>query len=191
MAWTNRDMIGKITTILLFLFFTLPASAERPTHHFRNIDHFAITYLTKVQLKSLRDGVEYCGLFGYREDGTLAATPEIRGEIDHCEPALEPPGFRVIASYHTHGSFSWDADTEVPSLEDLLTDIEEEIDGYIATPGGRIWFNDHRKQEAYLLCGRDCIIADPDFRECNAFLPKAHYTVESLTARFENDTGDC
>lgn len=152
---------------------------------------FAVAHLDEVQRLSIRDGVEYCGLFGYDSSGKLAATPARRGERDGCEPALEPEGFEVIASYHTHGAYALDADTEVPSVEDLLADFEEGIDGYIATPGGRIWLNLAEERRSFQLCGKGCVQADPAFRTCPAFLPAKAYIVRTLRQREAEDTGAC
>ena len=79
--------------------------------------------------------------------GKLAATGPKRGRRDSCEPDEPPEDFEILASYHTHGDDTQEADTEVPSLEDLAGDIEEGIDGYIATPGGRLWLNDARLRQ--------------------------------------------
>lgn len=50
--------------------------------------------------------------------------------------------FTVLTSYHTHGAHSEEADAEVSFVEDLEIDFSERIYGYIATPGGHVWFND-------------------------------------------------
>lgn len=152
---------------------------------------FAVAHLDEVQRFSIRDGVEYCGLFGYDRSGKLAATPARRGERDGCEPEIEPEGFEVIASYHTHGAYARDADTEVPSVDDLLADFEEGIDGYIATPGGRVWLNLAEERRSFQLCGRGCVQADPAFRTCPAFPPAKAYIVKTLRQREAEDTGEC
>ena len=61
--------------------------------------------------------------------GKLAATGPKRGRRDSCEPDEPPEDFEILASYHTHGAYTQEADTEMPSLEDLAGDIEEGIDG--------------------------------------------------------------
>lgn len=45
------------------------------------------------------------------------------------------------------------ADTEVPSVNDLQADLQEEIYGYIATPSGRIWLNDSERNGSVMLFG--------------------------------------
>ena len=156
-----------------------------------DLHEFAIDYLDQVQPRSIRDGVEYCGLFGYDIRGRLSATQARKGKVDSCRPHNEPRGFTVLASYHTHGSFTMDADTEVPSEDDLLGDIQEQIYGYVATPSGRVWFNDWETREAFMLGGKGTISGDPHFRDCLAFMPRTQYTVPELIRRADEDTGEC
>lgn len=155
------------------------------------LERFAAAHFDRIQPKSIADGVEYCGLFGYDAEGRLAATPAVRGTADSCQPEEEPDRFVVLASWHTHGAYDRDADTEVPSLDDLISDIEEGIDGFIATPGGRLWFNYAEGRRSVLLCGAGCVKADPAYRPCPAFPPGKRYTLDTLEARAENDTGGC
>ena len=155
------------------------------------LDKFAAAHFDKIQPRSIADNLEYCGLFGYDKSGKLAATKAKRGRLDSCEPAPEPEGFEVLASYHTHGAYTPDVDTEVPSLDDLAADIEEGIDGYIATPGGRIWLNLAEEKVSYQLCGPGCVKADKKYRPCKAFPPAISYTLKTLRARADNDTGEC
>lgn len=155
------------------------------------LDRLALATFDRIQPLSIRDNAEYCGLFGYDIYGNLAATPARRGQTDSCDPGIEPFGFEVLASYHTHGAYSRDADTEVPSVDDLLGDFEEGIDGYIATPSGRVWLNLVEDEVSILLCGKGCVVADPSFRACPAFPPGDEHTIETLQLREENDTGEC
>lgn len=97
----------------------------------------------------------------------------------------------MIVSWYTHGAYDRDADTEVPSRDDLDSDIEEEIDGVIATPGGRLWFNDVAAEKIILLCGVGCVVFDPAYRPCPTFAPGTEHTLGNLKERAENDTGEC
>ena len=132
------------------------------------LDIFAVEHFDKIQPLSVAKKVEFCGYFGINAAGDLAATLAVPGDADSCAPEDPPPGFDILASYHTHGAYSPDADTEVPSVDDLLGDYEEGIDGYIATPGGRVWLNLYEEELAFQLCGPGCVRPDPDFRECRA-----------------------
>lgn len=184
-------MCRLLCLIGLLLFAMEPAHAQSRSELSDELDLFAVAHFDKVQPLSIRDKVEYCGLFGIDASGRIAATKALRGERDSCDPGIEPPGFDVLASYHTHGAYSRDADSEVPSVDDLLGDFEEDIDGYIATPSGRVWLNLVEEELSFQLCGKGCVTADPAFRPCPAFLPGEEYTVETLRMREERDTGEC
>ena len=44
-----------------------------------------------------------------------------------------------------------------------LTDQAAEVDGYIATPGGRLWFLDSDTMVARQVCGIGCLPQAPEF----------------------------
>ena len=75
--------------------------------------------------------------------------------------------------------------------DDLENDFAERIYGYIATPGGRVWFNDWEFEESTMLYGQGSVAIAPNFRECFAFLPDDYYTLSKLQRRASSDTGDC
>ncbi|MBV1865309.1 MAG: DUF4329 domain-containing protein [Rhodobacteraceae bacterium] len=131
---------------------------------------FTKAFFSTIQEISFADNREYCGYIGLNAEGGFAATPAKRGKRNYCVPRYAPRDFRVLASYHTHGAASLAFDTEVPSFDDLRADIYEGIDGYIATPGGRVWYDDAAKQRSVLLCGVKCVTADPDYTD-NKYLP--------------------
>ena len=144
-----------------------------------------VDYLETVQEQSLDAEVEYCGYFIRRNGGDLRATAATRGEQYFCIPKI-PAGddAELVASYHTHGTFSPEADSEVPSVDDIIGDREEEIDGYIATPGGRVWFHDVETGRIEQVCGLGCIVADPNHDE-GANAPVATtYSLKGLEKRF-------
>lgn len=145
------------------------------------------TFFAPIQEKSIAENREYCGYFGRDAAGKLIATPPMPGRADSCSTAPSDNMVDIIASYHTHGSFHIDADSETPSSDDLEADMSEEIDGYVATPGGRIWKNDGDQGRAILLCDRNCTISDPDY-DSRAFPPVNNsYTLEDLYDRDEMD----
>jgi hypothetical protein len=146
-------------------------------------DAFAKTVWDDLQQVSIREGREYCGYIFEIENGAFAATPALPGGESFCD--LPEPDSRVIASYHTHGGFSEDYDNEVPSVDDMSSDFEAGIDGYISTPGGRIWLVDYKAQVARQLCNELCVTSDPDNDPEDAgFVPQT-FTLEELEARFE------
>ncbi|MDA0664143.1 MAG: DUF4329 domain-containing protein [Proteobacteria bacterium] len=183
--------MGRLFILIVALMLPQHGAAQDRAALTDELDRFAAAHLDRIQPRSIADGAEYCGLLGFDANGKLAASPATRGNADSCTPGDAPAGLEVLASWHTHGAYNRDADTEVPSLDDLQSDIEEGIDGYIATPGGRLWLNDADAQQSVLLCGAGCIRADPQYRPCPAFPPGEIYTLDTLRARAENDTGGC
>ena len=178
---------------MLFLFSLAghAALAQSRGELAHELDLFAVAHFDRIQPLSIRDNAEYCGLFGYDAAGNLAATRAARGDADGCAPHDEPPGFEVIASYHTHGAYSEDADAEVPSVDDLLSDFEEGIDGYVATPGGRVWLNLFADTMSFQICGPGCVVPDPNHRPCPGFAPAPEYTIDELRQRERTDPGEC
>lgn len=155
------------------------------------LDRKIIAHLDQVQKLSIRDNREYCGMVGYGPDDRLIITGPVPGDTDSCDSGDDPPGFEPVASYHTHGAWSHDADAEVPSVDDLEADFDEGIDGYISTPSGRVWLNLAEDEISVLLCGPGCVYADPDFRPCPAMAPVDSYTIDMLIERELSDPGIC
>lgn len=120
--------------------------------------------LSSLQDISFRKRREYCGFFGYRADGTLAATLAEAGTRDSCS-ATFPTDMAVIASYHTHGAYDRGYINEIPSDTDMRSDAEFFLDGFVSTPGGRLWFVDGRNWETYQICGAGCLPVAPGFRK--------------------------
>jgi uncharacterized protein DUF4329 len=144
---------------------------------------FVSGLLNEIQPASIADDREYCGLIGVDANGTLTATSPRRGRVSSClPPAPITVGFTVIASYHTHGSSSLEYLTEIPSFDDMRTDIEDDTDGYIATPGGRMWYVDARRRVARQICGLNCLVPDPNHREDPNFPVRKTYTLDQLRA---------
>jgi hypothetical protein len=136
--------------------------------------------LTQINPISIQANREYCGYLGYDARGRLVASPAARGRRDSCE--ADPGDLDIVASYHTHGAFHPDAESETPSFDDLFNDMDEGVDGYIATPGGRFWYNDSRRGVARMICGLNCLPADPRFRAGTWGRINKTYTLDALEA---------
>lgn len=143
----------------------------------------AVGYLDGLQGPSFSGDREYCGYFGYDQDGAFAASGPIEGGHDFCEPVM-PGDLEIIASYHTHGAYGSEHDAEVPSPEDVDSDMAEGVFGYVATPGGRIWLIDWRDGTARQVCGTSCVLQDPDYNAREAGPVGPFYTRDDLEARF-------
>lgn len=140
--------------------------------------------LLELQPRSFTENREYCGYIGRMPDGTYMATEVTRGRSYSCLSRGDESRFvEVTASFHTHAAFEWDADSEVPSVDDVLGDMEEGVDGYVATPGGRFWYINGERGVAYQICGLGCLGQDPDFVEGAAGPIATEYTLDELRAR--------
>lgn len=157
--------------------------APRPVPQTDTEVAFVSRLFNDIQPRSIMEDREYCGLIGLDAGGALIATVPRRGQVSSCLPP-DPASvsFVVVASYHTHGAYSPDYFTEVPSFDDMRTDIQDGTDGYVATPGGRLWYVDARNRIARQVCGRNCLIPDPDHREDPGFTVQASYTLDDLRA---------
>lgn len=167
------------------------SAQEEPVEFEDPVDQFAAGILNEAQGPSFRDNKEYCGLIGYDRTGKLLATSPKPGFADGCRPDDNPDIISVIASYHTHGRFSWDADTELPSVADLEADFDEEIDGYVATPGGRFWVTDRHERGTFLLCGPGCLKTDPRYEACPCAEPLDFYSLSQLRERESRPLDPC
>ncbi|MCT8159853.1 DUF4329 domain-containing protein [Pseudoruegeria sp. SHC-113] len=143
----------------LLLLFLLPVGAlAQSAEEMR----FAKAFLNALQERSFARNREYCGYFGYTPEGRLAATQPRRGQADSCLMRWSTQ-IEVFASYHTHGAFDPGHFNEFPSSTDIESDRAEGINGYVATPGGRLWFVDGARGTARQLCGLGCLKQDPGF----------------------------
>ena len=141
---------------------------------------FAKEFFNDVQVKSIIENREYCGYILRDPDGALRATRPNRGKADTCQLGTPPRRVEVVASYHTHAAFASESINEIPSLQDLQGDIAGKLDGYVSTPGGRLWFSDHRGREVRQICGLGCLVQDPDFRPGRFYKERRRYTLDDL-----------
>ena len=65
----------------------------------------------------------------------------------------------------------------------VATDIDARIDGFIATPGGRIWHVDWQEESATQICGAGCLEQDPDYAGAPQENLPDRYSFEDLQAR--------
>lgn len=148
--------------------------------------------LDALQAQSFANDQELCGIIFETSDHELGVSRPREGDIASCDLAyFDEPGMVPVASFHTHGKHSRDYDGEVPSDIDLEGDIASGIDGYVATPGGRLWHIDHRAEKARLACGPGCLTQDPTYVPCAGDEIAQSYTLETLGARFRADQPVC
>ena len=134
---------------------------------------------------SFIEGVEFCGYVGFTADGELAISEPTKGDESSCL-SDEPENLELlVASYHTHGDFSTEYSSETPSGTDMEGDEAEGIDGWVSTPGGRIWYIDTTDMLTFQICGIGCIAQDPDFIEGDDGFIAEQYTYDELVERLE------
>lgn len=144
----------------------------------------ARSVLMQLQPLSFAENREYCGYIGQMPDGTYQATEVTRGDPYSClSRGSEDRFIEVTASFHTHAAFDTEADSEVPSTDDVRGDMDEGVNGYIATPGGRFWYVDGARGVATQLCGLGCLGQDPDFVQGDAGTIAQQYTLADLERR--------
>ena len=125
---------------------------------------YARATLAEIQPRSIANNQEYCGVIFEDEEGNLQTSKIYAGERAAC--ALDwgvPLGYYVVASFHSHGGFDTQYASEIPSSLDLATDIDARIDGFVGTPGGRIWHNRWQNEATELACGEACLPVDPRY----------------------------
>jgi len=148
---------------------------------------FVTEILSELQPPSFAENVEYCGVIGFDVDGDLVASPISRGDESSCLVEYDGPVEVAIASFHTHAAFSLDYSSEFPSVGDVEGDEAEGIDGYVATPGGRLWYIDTAEDIIISqICGVGCLPSDPNFVPGADGKIEQSYTYNELVTFFEN-----
>ena len=147
------------------------------------VDTFARNFLDSIQARSITDRREYCGYFFRDSVGQIKATQPRRGTFATCSMPAPTRGDGIFASYHTHGAYGPQYDNEVPSTTDLLSDFQLGVDGYISTPGGRIWRVSSNTRDAQQVCGLGCVTRDPGFVPRDESNVRQRYTVVTLNQR--------
>lgn len=138
--------------------------------------------LGNLQQLSFDKAREYCGYIGLSARGDLRATPATPGTQASCGAPF-PDDLAVIASYHTHGAFDRGYFNEIPSEIDVLGDHELLINGYVSTPGGRLWYIDGRNKIARQICGPGCLPVAPGFYKGSNGEIALEYTFEELVEK--------
>ena len=156
------------------------------------VAEFAKAQLDALQPASFADDKELCGIIFETSDHELGASIPRDGDQASCDIAyFDEPGMVPIASFHTHGKHSRRYDGEVPSVVDIRSDIATGMDGYVSTPGGRLWRVDHREAAAELVCGPGCVTQDPNYTPCPSDAIKTRYTMRDLEVRFSTPRELC
>ena len=141
------------------------------------------TIFEDIQPWSFRVNAEICGYIGYNRLGNLVHTRHSVGTEATCSLPDWPRKMVVIASYHTHSTYSPQYDSEVPSSTDMDSDEAAGIDGYVATPGGRLWYVDSDTMTVGQICGIGCLPRDPNFIAAPKGSVREVYSYEQILKR--------
>ncbi|MDU9004972.1 DUF4329 domain-containing protein [Sedimentitalea todarodis] len=137
-------------------------------------------WLVRVQRLSFATDREYCGYLGHTADGAILVTEMVRGGHDGCTPAMPDSQVSLIASLHSHGAYDPDVPAEFPTSRDMESDAREGVNGYISTPGGRLWYIDSTAMIAVQVCGLGCLPQDPAFHPGDDGAIRSRYTHDGL-----------
>jgi hypothetical protein len=141
---------------------------------------FVSSLLAGLNRTSFAQNTEICGYMGRDPQGNLFTTLNAPGLEAECILPTPPANMTLLASYHTHGTYSPEYDSEFPTTTDMESDRAANIDGYISTPGGRLWHVDSDTMTVTELCGVGCLPMDPGYRPDEAGRITTHYTYAGL-----------
>ena len=147
---------------------------------------YAASILRELQPVSIRENREYCGYIGLDlvEAADAHAPTRWASKRGVC-CRRSRAGMTVLASFHTHSTYSPLYASEFPTSQDMRSDATLGVDGYIATPGGRLWFVDTDTMTVRQLCGRGCLPQDPNYRAEDDGPLRPVFSFDELV-RFEN-----
>lgn len=146
---------------------------------------FASSLLASLNRVSFAQNTEICGYLGRDPAGNLFTTVNAPGLEAECILPTPPATMTLLASYHTHGTYSPEYDSEFPTTTDMESDRAANIDGYISTPGGRLWHVDSDTMVVTELCGVGCLPMDPRYLPDEAGRITTSYSYAGLR-RHEN-----
>jgi hypothetical protein len=126
---------ARVLTAVLILFWPLPSSAQSPEE-----TAYVLGLMRAMNQLSVRFNREVCGFVLRDRTGRYSSTKVSWGGEATCASLPLQPGVTAMSSWHTHAGWDPDYDGEVPSIQDVEGDMTLGVNGWVATPGGRLWF---------------------------------------------------
>lgn len=123
---------------------------------------FVMGLMESMNALSIRFDREVCGYVLRDRDGTYSSTKVSWGGHASCASLPLEDGVEVVSSWHTHAAYSPNYDNEVPSIQDVEGDIRFGVNGWVGTPGGRLWFVESGIETIRVVCGLGCLPTDPN-----------------------------
>ena len=176
----RRVFLLGFLTLTSCMTYDEPLETSRPALQIAAEIEFAKQTLNTLQAQSIEKNREYCGYIGLNPAGDFIATTPRKGRKESCAPDVPDDDLRVLASYHTHGAYSDKFDSEIPSYNDLESDIKDGVDGYLSTPGGRFWFSNAQTKRVEIICGEGCLHKDLNYQVENELNIQKSYTLTEL-----------
>ncbi|MBS9716565.1 DUF4329 domain-containing protein [Pseudohalocynthiibacter aestuariivivens] len=184
------------STIAVFavLMFAVPTDAKNAgklAHDARYAtEHqFVLEIFQTLNQRSVEIDREFCGFLYYDGRGQIAATRASKGGTHSCMPVRPDGDYVIFSSYHTHAAYDPNSLNEYPSAQDVEGDFANRHNGYVATPGGRLWFIDFKKQIARQICDYRCLPFDSSYREPRRERPKSAVTLHELQRIIDREFG--
>lgn len=145
---------------------------------------FVMGLMESMNTLSIRFNREVCGYVLRHANGAYSSTKVSWGGQASCASLPVEDGFVVASSWHTHAAWDPAYDGEVPSIQDVEGDMRMGVNGWVGTPGGRLWFVDGQTGNIRQVCGRGCLPVDENFGAEDFGPVGESYTLDGLYARF-------
>jgi hypothetical protein len=145
---------------------------------------FVLGLMEQMNRLSVTFNREVCGFVLQDNEGNYSSTKASWGGEASCASMPLEAGMRAVSSWHTHAAWGLGYDGEVPSIQDVEGDMRFGVNGWVGTPGGRLWYVNGTTGTMTQHCGRGCLPEDPNF------FPEEHgpvaesYSLDALYTRF-------
>lgn len=173
----NRFATAAVTA----LSFLIPGPATAQSGHEAA---FILGLMESMNALSVRFNREVCGYILRHPNGAYSSTKASWGGHATCASLPIEDGMEVVSSWHTHAAWVPDYDGEVPSIQDVEGDMQLGVNGWVGTPGGRLWFVEGKTGSMRQFCGWGCLPMDPDFVTDDHGPVSETYTLDALYDRF-------
>jgi len=142
--WTRPVFIGAGIAAAALLSSSGDNDRDELTTRFSRQQDAAFDVLNRVNPLSVQQNVEYGGWVVLNRDGSYSPTETVTGDNSSVTipGSLIPSGTRPTATVHTHAAFDPRYDNENFSETDLEGDRSNNLDGYLATPGGQFKYHE-------------------------------------------------
>lgn len=170
----------RLLSALLVLVLAAPATLAQSVEETELVH----ALLRNMNRESIQYDREVCGHILRAPSGRLEVSKVSWGGPASCAMLPVPAGYTVLSSWHTHAAWAPGYDGEVPSTVDVEGDMARGINGWVSTPGGRLWFVNGQTGFIYQVCGRNCLPSDPGFVAEEHGPVEKMYTLAELRRRF-------